>query len=116
MEKIIEKNPELIAACGLYCGACGVYRKGRCPGCKEKANASWCKVRSCCIDNEIPNCASCKQYISVSQCKHFQSPIARLFAFVFRSDRVANIETLKLKGTDAFADYMATNRLISIKK
>ena len=31
---------ELVAGCGLYCGKCGAFRKGRCKGCRENARAN----------------------------------------------------------------------------
>ena len=31
--KEIEVNTKMIAACGLYCGACKKYRMGKCQGC-----------------------------------------------------------------------------------
>jgi hypothetical protein len=34
-------NKDLVAHCGLYCGACGAYLKGRCPGCHENVKAGW---------------------------------------------------------------------------
>ena len=36
---------QLIAACGLYCANCRTFKKGKCPGCAQKQNASWCKIR-----------------------------------------------------------------------
>jgi len=38
--KTITSNAELVAYCGLYCGACGAYLKGRCPGCHENKKAT----------------------------------------------------------------------------
>jgi hypothetical protein len=31
----VTTNPDLVAYCGLYCGACKAYRSGRCPGCRQ---------------------------------------------------------------------------------
>ena len=45
--KNIESDKELIAACGLYCGACRKYLAERCPGCRLNEKAAWCKIRSC---------------------------------------------------------------------
>jgi len=36
MKEIIA-DEKLVAKCGLYCGACGAYLKGRCPGCAAYA-------------------------------------------------------------------------------
>jgi hypothetical protein len=116
MEKVIEKNTELISACGLYCGACNAYKKGKCPGCAEKTNAAWCKIRLCCKESGIDNCAECEKFESAKECKYFNNAISNLFAFVFRSDRVANLELIKNKGGEFFVDYMSEHRLVSLKK
>ena len=50
--KEIVTDTGLIAYCGLYCGACGRYRKDRCPGCHENEKAAWCRVRTCCRESE----------------------------------------------------------------
>ena len=55
--KDIAADPKLIAYCGLYCGACGRYRKDSCPGCQQNQKASWCKVRTCCMDGNLQSCA-----------------------------------------------------------
>jgi hypothetical protein len=33
--KDIVSNQELVAYCGLYCGACRAYRMDKCPGCHD---------------------------------------------------------------------------------
>ena len=38
-------DPKMVAACGLYCGACKKYRMGKCSGCHKNKKASWCKIR-----------------------------------------------------------------------
>ena len=45
----IQVNTDLVAHCGLYCGACKSYLNGKCKGCHENSKAAWCKIRSCCI-------------------------------------------------------------------
>ena len=114
--KQIEANKDQIALCGLYCGSCPAFLKEKCPGCKENAKATWCKVRACCLDNSYASCADCKQLSDNKDCKKLNNFMSNLFAFIFRSDRNANINMLKEKGCDEFARYMAENKLISIKK
>lgn len=38
--KQVVADPNLVAYCGLYCGACGAYLKERCPGCHSNAKAT----------------------------------------------------------------------------
>ncbi len=115
MKKEIKKSEELISACGLYCGSCKAYQKEKCSGCAEKENATWCKIRICCKESGIKNCSECEKYENVMECSYFNTLFANLFAFVFRSDRTANIELLK-KGTEIYIDFMSDNGLVSLKK
>jgi hypothetical protein len=116
MEKQITADTKQIAFCGLYCGACGKYLNGKCPGCAENTKATWCKIRSCCIENSYKSCADCKQYSNVNDCKVYNNFIAKVFGFVFRSNRAACISLIKEKGYDGFAGYMAGNKMMSIKR
>ena len=109
-------DPKLVAYCGLYCAACGAYKKGKCPGCAKNEKAGWCKVRACCIAENYASCADCKKYNNALECKHLNSFIAKIFGFIFRSDRIACVARIKELGTDRFAQEMAEKGLQSIKK
>jgi hypothetical protein len=105
-----------IAFCGLYCGACGRYLKGKCPGCHNNEKASWCKIRSCCLDNNYQSCADCKTYSDPNECKYFNNFMAKLFGLIFGSNRNACISYISNNGYEAFAKHMAENKLQSLKK
>jgi Protein of unknown function (DUF3795) len=109
-------NSELVSYCGLYCGSCGKYQKGKCPGCAENEKASWCKIRKCCIEKGISSCADCNEFTDVKDCKMFDNFVAKMFEFVFKSDRKAGINRIKELGYDEFAKFMAENNLVSMKK
>jgi len=104
MKKMIS-NPELIAKCGLYCGGCGAYLKGRCKGCAENVKATWCKVRSCCIENSYKSCADCTK-VPLESCDKFNNRISKIIGFLFNSNRAACIRMIREKGAKAFADEM----------
>jgi hypothetical protein len=108
--KEIVSNPELVAACGLYCGACGAYLRGKCPGCRENHKATWCKVRTCCHDSEFATCAQCREFQDPMQCGKYNNFIARIFGFIFRSDRSACIRQIRQIGLEGHADNMAQTR------
>ena len=55
----IELDSNLIAKCGLYCGACKSFLNSKCQGCEKNDKASWCKVRQCCLQNKYKSCAEC---------------------------------------------------------
>lgn len=112
-EIIADKN--LIARCGLYCGACKKYLKGSCNGCNENHKATWCKVRSCCAENNFKSCADCTTFENVRDCKKHNNFISKIFALIFSSNRAAGIDMIKREGYENFARYMADSGLQTIK-
>jgi hypothetical protein len=116
MKKDIVVDASLVAACGLYCGACNAYLKGRCPGCRENVKAGWCSVRTCCKEHEYSNCAACGEFKDPRECGKFNNFISKIFALVFRSDRVACIRMIREKGVEAYASHMAREGRQSLKR
>lgn len=115
-EKIIKADSENIAYCGLYCEACGKYSRGKCSGCMKNEKASWCGVRKCCIENGYKSCADCRTYTDPKECKDFHNPISRVIGFVFRSDRRGCIEYIRSNGYKAYAEHMASEGRMSMKR
>jgi hypothetical protein len=116
MKKEITRELRLIAACGLYCGACGKFLKDKCPGCKENTKASWCNIRTCCSDKGIDNCSMCDIYSNPNDCAKYNNFVARVFGFITGSDRSACIELIKQKGPEAFVDFMVNRSFQSIPR
>lgn len=114
--KEIIQDPKLIAACGLYCGTCGKYTSGRCPGCADNIKATWCKTRICCKDAQIQSCADCKTVASTLECKKMNNFMSKLFSLLFKSDRHACIARIKEVGYDQYAQEMGAKRMQSIKR
>ncbi len=111
----IVRDENLVAYCGLYCGACPRYLKGKCKGCKEN-NPSWCKITPCNLEHDYSSCADCTEFDSVSDCKKFNPLLIRLGEFISKTSRNDGIKLIKEEGKTAFMNYMADNRLVSIKK
>lgn len=114
--KEIVSNTELVAYCGLYCGACGSYLRDRCPGCHDNAKATWCKVRLCCMEHEYASCADCEAYADPMECKKYNNVISKIVGFVLRSDRAACVRQIKRTGIQGHADAMAREKRPSIKR
>ena len=114
--KAITSNPNLVAYCGLYCGACKAYLKERCPGCHEKEKAGWCKIRSCCISHQYASCADCAEMAEPNDCRKFNNLISKVFGLIFRSDRAACIHQISELGIQGHADNMAKGKRQSIRK
>ncbi len=108
-------DENLIAFCGLYCGACPRFEKGKCKGCAEN-RAAWCKVKPCNLENNYSSCADCEQFDDPSSCKKYNPLIIRIGEFVSRTSRRDAIQLLKEIGREDFAKHMAENKLVSLKK
>jgi hypothetical protein len=103
----INVNAELVAHCGLYCAACQSYLDEKCKGCHENSKATWCKVRSCCMEKQIKSCAECREFSDPRACKKFNNFMSKLFGLVFKSDRVACIAQIRRLGLEGHAKAMA---------
>lgn len=114
--KEIMTDSNLVAYCGLYCGACKRYLREKCEGCHENIKATWCKLRSCCINNQYSSCAECKELSDPNDCKMFNNFIAKVFALIFRSNRAACINQIKEIGIQGHAEKMAEQKLQSLKR
>lgn len=112
--KPIINSTELIAACGLYCGACKKYLKDKCPGCTKNRTATWCKIRQCCRNNGYKTCAECD--MNISKCKYHKTFINKLYSFIFNSDRPACIRYIRRNGEKAYAERMTWEEQMSIRR
>ena len=106
----------LIACCGLYCGACGAYKKKKCPGCAGNVKASWCAVRKCCLEKKFSSCADCGDFQDKSSCGKLNNIISKTISLFTRSDRPAGIKKISELGYERYAAFMSGNGLHSVKK
>ncbi|HEX2970498.1 MAG TPA: DUF3795 domain-containing protein [Bacteroidales bacterium] len=113
--KEVPVNRNMIAYCGIYCGACKSYLKGKCPGCRENEKMSWCDVRKCNIENNFNTCADCTLQ-PLRECKKYNTFISKVIGIILNSDRTACIERIRAIGPDGFAAEMAEKKLQTIKR
>ena len=113
-EIVVDRN--LVAYCGLYCGACGSYLKGRCPGCHENVKAKWCRIRTCCGEHAFASCADCKEFTDPNDCAKFNNLIAKVFGLVFNSNRQACVLKIRELGLDGYATLMAQKKRQSLPR
>ena len=112
----IPVDADLVAHCGLYCGACRGYLKDKCPGCRDNEKARWCKVRTCCRAKDYATCADCEEYADPHECKKFHNFISRIVGFVLSSDRRACIYRIRDVGAEEFAREMAESERQTIHR
>ena len=107
---------KLIACCGLYCASCKSYIKGKCGGCMKNEKAGWCGVRKCCIIKNIENCGECNDFKDLNDCKKLNNIISKTIGFFLNSSRVKSVQKIKEIGNKAYAEFMSSNNLQSVKK
>ena len=115
MKEIIA-DTGLIAYCGLYCAACKSYLKGKCQGCQDNVKATWCKVRTCCMEHEYASCVDCTLFENVADCKKLNNLISKFFSLVFGSDRLKCIAAIQEHGLEQYATNMAERGIMSIPR
>ena len=108
-------DSKMIACCGLYCGACKRYLKGGCPGCTDNVKATWCKIRTCCLEAQHASCADCGEYSDPNDCRKFNNLFSRAVSFLLRSDRQACIKRIQNVGPEAYAEEMAAEKRVTLK-
>ena len=108
-------DPDRIAFCGLYCGACRSFLSGKCPGCQENSKASWCKIRSCCIENNLKSCADCTS-TELKQCGKYNPFISKVIGMMLNSDRAACISRIRAVGYQSFANEMTEMKRQSLPR
>lgn len=112
----VRVDARLVACCGLYCGACRAFRRGRCPGCRENTRATWCKLRTCCVRQQYSSCAECVEHPDPRTCRRFNNLISQLFGLVFRSDRAACILQIRRLGLLGHAETMTALQRHSLRR
>lgn len=111
--KTVYVSNKLIAACGLYCGACMKFRKDKCAGCSVEGFQR-CKIRKCCHEKGYHTCAECNK--EVRECRTYNNLVGKMFSLLFNSDRAACIHYIRHKGEDAFAERMAWNEKMTMNR
>jgi len=114
--KEVPLHESLVSMCGLYCGACRSFLKGKCKGCADNAKASWCKVRSCCLENSYASCAECTEHADPAACGKYNSIISKAFGLVFNSDRRAGIMMIQQQGIRKFTEEMVYMKRPALKR
>ena len=71
--------------------------------------ATWCKVRTCCKNNDFATCAQCKDHEDPDTCKKFNNFFSRMIGFFLRSDRQACVLRVREIRPEEYAKEMAAN-------
>jgi hypothetical protein len=112
----MNEGASLVSPCGLYCGACYKLKKGKCPGCADNNNASWCKIRVCTKTKDISTCADCIDFPNVHECEKFNNIFSKFFYYFLKSDRRASLQRIREIGIPAYAKKMEEMKAQVIKR
>lgn len=100
-----ESKEFVLAYCGLVCSQCGAFTKGKCGGChSDKPMNSHCKVKPCVQQRNYSTCAECADFENLADCKKLNNFISKIFGFIFRSDRIGNLNRIREIGLDKFKE------------
>ncbi len=95
----------IVAHCGLVCSYCGMYLKGKCAGChSDKPMNRNCKMKACSIERGYKNCAECTEFDNLKNCTKLNNFIANFFGFIFRTNRIGNLNRIREIGIEAFIE------------
>ena len=61
-----------------------------------------CKVKPCANEHCYSTCAECAQFDDLKNCKKLNNVISKIFALIFRSDRIGNLYKIRELGLDQF--------------
>jgi len=112
----MEKDPDLIAPCGMNCAVCGAYlsrahdirsrgiRQPYCTGCRPRDKQCALLKKRCPQIGEgtIRFCSACPDY----PCRRLEG-LDRRYRERYHMSMIANLETIREIGVDAFLDREA---------
>ena len=94
----------IVAHCGLVCSDCGMFKKSKCKGCYGgKPMFQNCPIKKCCLDNRKATCAECGEFQELKDCGKLNNLISKFFGMMFRTNRIANLNTIREVGLEKFA-------------
>jgi hypothetical protein len=101
----MEQTSFIVAYCGLACSNCGMYLKGRCAGChSDKPMNRNCDMKACAIERSYTTCADCVEFRDLRKCRKLNNLIANFFGFIFRTDRIGNLNRIRESGIEIFIE------------
>ncbi len=109
-------TPGPLAFCGIYCGACRSHKKGTCPGCRDNQKATWCAIRTCCLERGYTSCADCTDFLNLKECRKFNNIPAKIIGLLFDTDRYACIRRIREVGPQDFAAEMQSIGRMALRR
>lgn len=102
----------ILAYCGLVCSECGMFLRQKCQGChSDKPMYRNCPIKKCAQEKAYSSCAECKEFENLKECKKLYNLISRFFSFIFRTNRIANLNRIRGIGIDKFKEEICSTRV-----
>jgi hypothetical protein len=98
-------NELIVAYCGLVCTDCGAYKRQKCKGCfGDKPMFHNCPVKRCAGERRYTTCADCVEFDDLKKCGKLNNFISKIFGFVFRKNRIGNLDRIREVGLERFRE------------
>ena len=95
----------IVAYCGLACSNCGMYLKEKCAGCHgPRPMNRKCKMKVCAMEHGYITCADCTEFENLNDCKKLNNIVSKFFGFIFRTNRIGNLNRIREVGLEAFIE------------
>ena len=63
-----------------------------------------CPVKKCNIERGYSTCAECAEYEDLRKCKNLNNWISKIFGFIFRTNKLRNLERIRKIGLEKFKE------------
>ena len=63
-----------------------------------------CKVKACASEHGYATCAECTDFENLKECKKLYNFVSRFFGFIFRTDRIGNLNRIREIGLESFKE------------
>jgi len=61
-------------------------------------------MKACAIEHKYATCADCTEFNNLKDCRKLNNIIANFFGFIFRTDRIENLNRIRKSGMKVFIE------------
>ena len=61
-------------------------------------------MKACAIEHKYTTCADCAEFSDLKDCRKLNNLIANFFGFIFRTDRIGNLNRIRKSGIEVFIE------------
>lgn len=61
-------------------------------------------MKACAMERGYVTCADCTEFSDLKACRKLNNLVANFFGFIFRTDRIGNLNRIRTIGMEAFIE------------